>query len=418
MKTQYQEAEREPIITSILDTDMYQLTMGQFAFRRYPNIEVKYAHKNRTAGVILADVIDERLLRRELDNIRGLRATEKEIEYLRGLKNNGQPLFGEDYLNFLRNPQLPDYTLERRDGEYKLEFDGPWASGIMCETPDLAVINELYYRAITKGQDTGNILAEGRRRLEEKIEILHQNPGIRFMEFGTRRRYSKYWQDEVVRMLMKNTPDNMIGTSNVYLAMKYGLNPMGTHAHQAFMVMSGIMHGSDEEIRASHNAFLQQWWEDYGQGLSIALTDTYGTEFFFKDFTDEQARNWKGLRQDSGDSAKFAERQIAFYKEGGIDPKTKLFVPSDGLDLQKIIYLHNRFSNQINVVAGWGTNLTNDMGLKPLSMVIKAIMANNYWLVKLSDNLAKATGRPEDIARITRIFEYDPTKYQKEECRY
>ncbi len=248
--------------------------------------------------------------------------------------------------------------------------------------------------------------------------ILDQNPYARFMEFGTRRRFSHAWQDYVIGSLKQKVPRNMCGTSNLYFAKKYGLEPKGTQAHETYMIMSGIMHENDDAIRASHNQVLQEWWDEYGEGLSIALTDTYGTDFFFRDMTDKQAKDWKGLRQDSGNPAEFARKQIEFYKSKGIDPKTKLFVPSDGLDVNTIVGLNNEFGSEIKNFAGWGTNLTNDLGLKPLSLVVKAVESNGHGTVKLSDNPAKAMGKPEDIARFIRIFEYDPNKYTKEECKY
>lgn len=419
--TTKQEPEERTIVRSFLDTDHYKLTMGQFVFRRYEDVPVKYAFKNRTKGVNLAEVIDEKELRQELDRIQDLRPTQSELEYLAGLRNNGKPLFGEGYLDFIRNIRLPDYNLKMENGEFQLEFEGPWAKAIYWETPALAAINELYYKAITDKMDLAQVEAlekEGIRRLENKIQTLEQNPDARFIEFGTRRRFSGEWQEEVVARLKERVPKQMIGTSNVYLAKRYGLEPKGTMAHETFMVMSGIMHENDDAIMASHNQVLREWFEDYGTDLSVALTDTYGTEFFFKDMTLEQARNWKGLRQDSGNPAEFARKQIEFYEARGIDPKTKLFVPSDGLDVETIVGLQNEFGGRINTAAGWGTNLTNDLGLKPLSLVIKAVEANGHGTVKLSDNPAKAMGKPEDVERFKRIFEYDTNKYKLEECTY
>ena len=212
--------------------------------------------------------------------------------------------------------------------------------------------------------------------------------------------------------------NQITGTSNVALAMKYGIAPKGTMAHELFMVMSGVMHGSDDEIRSSHNRVLQEWWNEYGFDLSVALTDTYGSNFFFKDMTLEQARNWKGLRQDSGSPAAFAEKQIDFYKERQIDPRKKLFVPSDGLDVPLMIRLKDQTRGRILNGPGWGTNATNDLGLVPLSLVVKAVEANGHGTVKLSDNPAKATGSPEDKARFMRIFEYNPKDYTEQECVY
>ncbi|MCR4327491.1 MAG: nicotinate phosphoribosyltransferase [Nanoarchaeota archaeon] len=413
--------KENPIISSLLDTDFYKLTMGQFVYNRYPDVIVKYSFKNRTSSVNLAEVVDENDLRRELNNIRSLSLTNDEVNYLKSLKYEGKHLFKEDYIDFLKNIELPTYELSKEKGFLKLEFTGPWSKSIYWETLALSVINELYYKEKLRGmnlEEVEAVYSEGKKRLKKKVRTLRENPEIKFIEFGTRRRFSSGWQSKVVSYLKEHVPSQITGTSNVYLAMKHGLDPKGTMAHETFMVMSGIMHDNDESIRNSHNQVLKEWWEEYGESLSIALTDTYGSEFFFKDITPEQARNWKGLRQDSGDPREFARHQIEFYNGLGIDPKEKLFVPSDGLEIEKMVSLQKEYGNKINIVSGWGTNLTNDMGLKPLSLVIKAVEANGHGTVKLSDNSAKSTGEPSDISRFIQIFEYPPFKYKTEECKY
>jgi nicotinate phosphoribosyltransferase len=416
------EAEKGPIIKSFLDLDHYKLTMGQFAFHRYPDVIIKYLYTNRTKKIRLAEIVEEKDLRRELDAVQNLRPTQKELAYLATLKNNGGPLFKEDYLQFLANPMLPDYKLKVEDGQFVTEFKGPWKSSIYWETFDLSIKNELFYRALMKNLNEDEIraiYAEGEKRLESKIELFNKYPGLRFIEFGTRRRFSRAWQEYVVERFKGDLNYNqMIGTSNVNLAMKLGLAPKGTMAHETFMIMSGIMHKNDDEIRASHNQVLREWWDEYGADLSIALTDTYGSDFFFKDMTPKQAKDWKGLRQDSGKPPVFAEKEIKFYDSQDIDPKTKFFVPSDGLDEKKMVYLYDLFGNKLITVDGYGTNGTNDMGFPTLSHVVKAAEANGHGTVKLSDNPAKTMGKPEDVQRFMRIFEYDPKKYQMEECRY
>ena len=179
---------------------------------------------------------------------------------------------------------------------------------------------------------------------------------------------------------------------------------MGTSAHELNMVMSSIMNESDDRIRASHNRVLKDWWELYGWGLSVAVTDTYGSEFFFRDMTKSQARAWKGLRHDSGDPFEFGERAVGFYEDCGIDPKEKLLIFSDGLELDTILELSERFHGRVKLSFGWRTNLTNDMGIDPIAIVVKAVEACGTRTVKLSDNLAKATGSKEDIERFKRIF--------------
>ncbi len=408
------------IIQSLLDADFYKFTMGQLVFHRYPDVPVKYAFKNRTIKVPLARFIKERDLRRELDHVRELRFSDSELHYLRGTNEYSERMFKEDYLDFLRQLKLPPYDLRQVDGQYELEFSGRWSEAIYWETLALAIINELYYRSQMKKlscfqQDVA--YAIGRLRLAKKIISLKENPAITFTDFGTRRRFSREWQDYVVKSLIEEIrPGQFLGTSNVYLAMKHGVVPMGTSAHEMYMVMAGRMFDSDERLYASHNQVLQDWWAEYGYGLSIALTDTYGSDFFFRDMTKEQAENWKGLRQDSGDPINFGLQAIKFYKKYGLDPMSKLLVFSDGLDIDSIIGIADIFKDRIKVTFGWGTNLTNDLGFKPLSLVVKIKEANGHGVVKLSDNLAKAMGESADIERFKRVFGHQLANCQ--ECVY
>jgi len=319
-------------------------------------------------------------------------------------------MFSEDYLDFLRNLELPDYTLS---DSLDLEFRGPWSTTIYWETYALSIISELYYRGLlSKMSDFERdvIFAQGKVRLDDKIKKLRTRPGLTFSDFGTRRRFSRAWQEYIVKTLAEELPiSQFLGTSNVQIAMDYGLVPMGTSAHEMYMGISGIMHGSDDEIRRSHNEVLKLWYKHYGKGLSIALTDTYGSDFFFRDMNREQAELWRGLRQDSGNPYIFGEKAIRFYNGYDIDPATKLIVFSDGLDVVTMINLYDTFTGRIQVTDGWGTNLTNDLGLPPISMVVKLIESNGHGTVKFSDNLAKAIGKPEDIERFKKIFGYDST---------
>lgn len=408
------------IIKSLLDLDFYKLTMGQLVFYLYALVPVKYAFKNRTKKVSVPKFVKKSDLERELDHVIRLPLTDEEINYLRNLKIFGIRIFQESFLEFLRNLILSPYSLKKAGSEYQLEFSGPWALAIYWETLALSIINELYYRALMKKmteKEKLELFERGRARLEAKIEILLKHPWITFTDFGTRRRFARWWQEEVVATLAERLPKTQfLGTSNVYLAMKYNLTPIGTLAHEMFMVMSGVMHDDDDFIRASHNQVLKDWADFYQPVLLTALTDTYGTKFFFKDMTAEQARLWKALRQDSGDPIAFGEKAIQFYCTHGIDPKEKLLVFSDGLDINAILKIANHFKDRINVTFGWGTNLTNDLGLGALSLIVKAVESCGYGTVKFSDNLAKATGKPEDIEKFKRIFGYTENNY--EECVY
>lgn len=409
----------KPIIISLLDIDFYKFTMGQLVFLKHPDVPVKFAFKNRTKQVELAEIINENELRAQLDHARTLKFNNSELHYLRGTNEYQERMFKEPYLEFLKNFQLPDYNIEYKNGDIILEFAGLWSETIYWETIALAIVNELYYCSLMKNMtrfEKEVIFATGRIRLMEKIKKLKELKANKLIaEFGTRRRFSREWQDEIVRTLADEIPEMFSGTSNTYLAMKYGLMPIGTFAHELDMVYSGIYHENEKEIRESHQKVLTDWWDLYGRGLSIALTDTYGTDFFFRSMTKEQAQNWKGLRQDSGNPFEFGGKAIRFYRSHNIDPNEKLVIFSDGLDVDTIIKLSLYFKNQFKISFGWGTNLTNDLGLDTLSLVIKTVEANGHGLVKLSDNLAKAIGKPEDIERFKKIFVYLGTNYY--ECK-
>jgi nicotinate phosphoribosyltransferase len=410
-----------PIIKSLLDSDFYKFTMGQVIFKRHPDVPVRFALKNRTKGIRLADIIPEQDLRAELDHVRSLHPNKTELHYLRGTNEYSSRMFCEPYLEFFGQLKLPPYELEKVDGNYKLEFPGRWAEATYWEIPALVIVNELYYRGLMRNFSTferDTVRAEGISKLAQKIKILKNRPDITFCDFGTRRRFGRDWQDYVVQTLTNELPSTQfLGTSNTYLAMKYGLLPMGTAAHEMDMGYSGIFHGSDEEIKSSHQRVLRDWWEEYSGGLSVALTDTYGTDFFFSDMTWYQALDWKGLRQDSGDPFVFVDKALAFYYEAcGICPEDKLIVFSDGLDVETIVKLADYCKGKIKCTFGWGTNLTNDLGFPALSLIVKLMESNGHGTVKLSDNLAKALGKPEDIERFKRIFDYTGAEYK--ECKY
>ena len=417
-------AKFEPIITSLLDTDFYKFTMGQVVFRKFRDVNVKYAFKNRTK-VHLSHFISEKDLCNQLDNVADLRFNNSELHYLRGTNEYSDRMFTEDYLEFLRDLRLSSYHLKYNKDDFELEFEGPWSTAIYWETFALSIINELYCNEVlSMGREFHQdvVKATGVTNLAKKLSFLHRNgntgsSNVTFTDFGTRRRFSREWQDYVVKTLKNEfSPDCFRGTSNVYLAMKYGLLPMGTSAHEMFMILAGISDQTDDGIRNSHRNFLDLWWDQYGYGLSIALTDTFGSEFFFNDMTSRQAAQWKGLRHDSGSPIEFGNKAIEFYKSKGVDPKEKMIVFSDGLDVDKIVSLSDFFQGKIKTSFGWGTNLTNDLGIGALSLVIKPVMANGVPLVKLSDNLAKAMGDPTTVERYKRIFGY--TNASTIECRY
>ncbi len=399
-----------PIITSLFDgQDFYKFPMGQFAWMRYPDVDVIYALRCRTKGVHLGELLDLGRLREELDHVRTLMFTNSELHYLRGTNEYGNRMFCEPYLEFLRGMRLPEYRLEKVGPDIILEFRGPWPMVKLWETIALAVVNELYNIMLMKHLSRFEIeclYAAGRLKLAEKIKTLLQHPDIFISDFGSRRRFSGEWQQYVNEVLCEELKKQFLGSSNTGLAMHCGTTPMGTNAHSLQMIIAALRAGQKDWLRESQHEVLEGWWQQYGHGLSIFLPDTYGSEFFFDNLTQDELRNWKGVRHDSGEPFAFGDRLIARYERHGIDPKTKLLIFSDGLDIGMILKLHAYFSGRIKLSYGWGTTLTNDLwpnewrdGLwyGPLSLVVKPKSANGKGTVKFSDNIGKFTGEPSDI---------------------
>ena len=411
------------IVSSLLDTDFYKFPMGQLIFRSYSNVEVEFGLINRS-GAPLARFIREEELRDELDQVRSLRFNNSELHYLRGTNEYGERMFGEDFLQFLKNLQLPPYRLERVGDSYRLSFAGPWAAVTYWEIPALAIVNELYYRSQLDAQsrfDQDVTQAAGISRLREKIGRLREYPAITFSDFGTRRRFSGAWHDYLVGALAEELPAQFRGTSNVHLAMKHGLLPMGTSAHELPMVVAALAFAEadktqdpEEILAGAQQEVLQGWWDLYGTGLSIALTDTFGSPFFFRTAPEYVARDWKGTRQDSGSPFSYGEQAINWYAKYGVDPLSKLTVFSDQLDVQRMVDLHLAFRGRLGHTFGIGTNLTNDVGFNPISIVIKTLKANGRSTVKLSDNLAKALGNSDEVERYKKAAGY--TNTESAEC--
>lgn len=403
------------IIESLLDIDLYKITMAQLAFFKHRDNEVEYTFKNRTKDVNLLEYIELETLEKELNHVTTLRVTDDEIEYLRSLG-----LFKDEFLTFLGELSLPMVNIRRSVpfSTYDISVSGKWCEVILWETIILSTVNELYHKSqlhdITVIEDTFSV---GMERLYSKIDKLTSGQTrYGFTEFGTRRRFSRFWQ-EIVVTILKREHDIRIGgigfqgTSNVHLAMKLNIPCVGTFAHEMPMVYSGIY---NDDLVGSHRKMLEDWYEFYGEELSIALTDTYGSKYFFEDFTIEQARNWKGFRQDSGDPFKFGEQAESFYIRNMVDPKEKLVVFSDGLNVDKIMSLGDTFKDRLLTSFGWGSDLVCDVGQKVnLSIVVKATMSNGHGTVKLSDNLNKSMGSTEDVERFKKEFGY--TNEEKQE---
>lgn len=380
--------------------DYYKATMGQLEYQQYPDARVTFTLKNR-AEAKLSEFVTPSELQTRLDNLRSGWQPD-ELAYLASLQNqDGTAQFSEGYLDFLANNTLPSVEVKLDEhGEIAVSSTGAWPLVTFWETVVMSELNELYFarKCAAEGTSLAALYEEGDRRLSEKIAKLRERPDILFSDFGTRRRFSYEWQKHVITRLATELPDNFVGTSNIYLAHELGLKPIGTFAHELPMVYAALADAAGENPLDGHNRVLQDWQELYKGDLSTALTDTFTTDFFFADLTSEQVRDWKALRHDSGDPFAFGERAIDFYEQHGIDPLEKTIVFSDGLDVDMIIQLADHFKGRINLLFGWGTTLTNDLGVKPNNFVMKATRVNDTATVKLSDSKGKHTGTPEKIA--------------------
>ena len=391
----------QALLTSSLD--YYKATMSQAAWLREPAAQVTFSLHNRGPERLL-DNVDPRYLTEQLDEAGANGWQESERQYLGSLAiNGGDPAFHEQYLTYLKDRPLPAVEVrhDKATDDLAIETTGDWPLVSFWETTVMSAVSELYFKDSLKRHDISldAVYREGDRRLSEKIAVLRSHPDIKIADFGTRRRFSLDWHDHVVERLATECPDNLVGTSNIGLAHKYNLKPIGTFAHEMPMVYAALADIRGQDVRGSHRRFLEDWYSQYGTEYSIALTDTFGSDFFFQDFTPEQARAWRGVRQDSGDPFVLGERLIRFYKQLGIDPKTKVVVFSDALDFDKIVKLHQRFDRRLAVLDGIGTNLTNDLGMRALNQVMKAthvrIPEGQASTVKISDDAGKQTGPPD-----------------------
>ena len=404
----------DPIVRSLIDTDFYKLLMCQSVFRNHPDTQVTFSLINRTKTIRLADLVDESELREQLDHIRSLRLTRGESTWLRGNTFYGKrQMFTPAFMTWFENLQLPPYHLEKIDGQYELTFEGSWPEVMLWEIPALAVIMELRSRAVLKGMgrfELQVLYARAMTKLWEKVEDLRHIPDLRLADFGTRRRHSYLWQDWCVQAMMEGLGANFTGTSNCRIAMQREIEAIGTNAHELPMVYAALA-DSDAALRHAPYAVLADWQEEHDGNLRIILPDTYGTKGFL-DRAPDWLAGWTGIRVDSGDPAAGAETAIAWWQSRGEDPRQKLVIFSDGLDVAKIIELHQQFAGRVRVSFGWGTMLTNDFkglvaddALAPFSLVCKAVSANGRPTVKLSDNPNKAMGPADEIARYKRVFE-------------
>jgi len=405
----------DPIVRSLLDTDIYKLLMLQTIWKERKDVPVTFSLINRTRSVRLADEIDEKELRAQLDHARRIRLSKKELIWLTGNTFYGKErLFTKEFLEWFRTYQLPEYQLSVEDGQYVLSFEGTWADVTLWEIPVLSIISELRSRAATHGVgrfELDVLYARAKAKLWEKVLELNKLPDLRIADFGTRRRHSFLWQRWCIAAMKEGLGEKFVGTSNVLMAMDLDLDAIGTNAHELPMVEAALANGEQELLQSPYSV-LKSWSRTYDGNLLIVLPDTYGTTRFLERAPDWVA-DWSGFRIDSKEPIAGGEELIAWWQSRGKDPKDKLLIFSDGLTVETIIEAYERFNGRVRLSFGWGTHLTNDFSdcatvytsqLKAISLVCKVRQADGKPTVKLSDNFDKATGPKKEIERYRSIF--------------
>ena len=404
--------ENNNIIRSLLDDDFYKFSMLQAVLHNYPATLVRYEFKWRNweqmqLRISLEDFIGR--LKKQLDHLCTLKFTEKELNYLSTF-----PFFKPDLIEYLRLFQLNrSYVRCRiRNNEIKITIKGPWLSTILFEIPVLSIVSQLYTE---NGPSVhSEWLIKGRERLYNKFlmlnDSLYKGQTFSFADFGTRRRANIEWHDEVIKFILDNYPQYLAGTSNVYLAMKYGIKPIGTMAHEWFQAHQQL---GGRLVDSQSNA-LQAWANEYRGELGIALSDTITFDAFLADFDRYFALLFDGCRHDSGNPVDWCKKLIAHYKKLRIDPKTKTAVFSDGLTFESAIELYNLFIAIIKISFGIGTYLTNDVGFIAPQVVIKMVECNGEPVAKVPDSVGKGMCENDDyLIEIKRMIERKIAKSNK-----
>jgi nicotinate phosphoribosyltransferase len=389
------------IIQSLLDTDLYKFTMMQVVLHHFPGAQVEYRFRCRTEGVDLRPYIED--IEAELEELCSLRFEEEELAYLRGLR-----FMKSDFVDFLALFHFSERYLKlepaQDNGGIDITIRGPWLHTIMYEIPVLAIISEIYFRRTQPRAD----LSEGRRRLKAKIEQVRAAPaelGFRISDYGTRRRFSRDWQGEVLQSLKREIPDRFAGTSNVWFAKRHNLTPLGTMAHEYVQACQAL----GPRLRDSQKFAFDKWAQEYRGDLGIAVSDTYGLDAFLRDFDMYFCKLFDGARHDSGDPMDWGEKLIAHYQRNRVDPRTKQLIFSDSLDVPRAIAIARRFHGRAITAFGIGTNLTNDAGFEPINIVIKMTECNGQPVAKVSDSPGKTISKdPGYLTYLRQVFGLEP----------
>jgi nicotinate phosphoribosyltransferase len=384
------------IVRSLLDTDLYKFTMMQVVLHHFPGAHVEYRFKCRNEGVDLVSCIPA--IERGIADLCTLRFTRDELDYLRRWR-----FFKSDFVDLLELFQLDQRFVQitpLADGEIDIAIKGPWLHTILFEVPVLAIVSEIWNRRTYPNADH----AEGRRRLATKIGQLNAvaDPDFRIADYGTRRRHDREWQEEVVTTLKSGIGPKFVGTSNVDLARRHELTPLGTMAHEYLQACQAV----GPRLRDSQRFAFDTWAKEYRGDLGIALSDVCGMDAFLRDFDLFFCKLFDGVRHDSGDPFEWGEKLIAHYRTMRIDPKSKVMVFSDQLNVPLAIRLFEHFRGRSQIAFGIGTNLTNDLGHPALSIVIKMTRCNGQPVAKISDEPSKSMDYdPSYVAYLREVFQ-------------
>ena len=377
----------EPIVLSLLDTDLYKFNMNQVIFHKHTDLIGEYYFKCRNEGIVFTGEMFEEI-NAQIDWLCSLTFRQEELDYLRDIR-----FIKNDYVEFLRlwHP-IRDYvsTALSDDGALSIIVRGPLFSAMQFEIYLLEIVNEVYFRM---QYDYDRLAASARERLDRKIADFRSGRyNFSFAEFGCRRRLSRAWEDEVISRLSQELP-NCVGTSNVWLAMKYNMTPIGTYAHEFVQMYQGI---DNIPLAYTNHYAMQDWYNEYQGDNGTALTDTITTDLFLMDFNRAMVNNYTGVRHDSGDPYEWGEKIIRHYQKYGVDPKTKLLLFSDSLDFDRAEALYQYFKDRTKVSFGIGTFVTNDTEAEPLNIVIKLQYVNGRPVAKLSDSEGKVMCQDEN----------------------
>lgn len=394
-----------PIVRSIIETDVYKFLMMYFIWRFFPSLRVKFEFTNRTKSVCLAELIDLGLLKENIRHVQSLRFMDAHIAYLRGWS-----MFPEAFLLALRDIRLPDVLVETApNGQLRIVAEGAWFEVTLWELFILPMITELRARRVIGEDDSAHaaVIKDGEERLCAKIPVL-KTLHWKIALFDLRRRLTGDWERHTTEILYGQIPTHLSGISNVQLASEMGVEPTGTTAHELPMALVALRaHEGEEAMRWALYEVLEKWQRLYGHKALIMLPDTFGSEYFFHNIPKHYLRDYRGIRQDSGDPFAQGENYIQMYHEEGIDPLQKLALFTDGLTPEKMVALERRFLGRIGGGFGWGTNKGHDVGiLDPISIVMKLVEAAGNPAAKLSDNMDKAVGFNSVVSEMRRIFHH------------